>query len=505
VICGTPGNEIPGCVSLNVFGGPGTVNQDMLDYVSAPLVDKFTSDIKVLNAFVSGEAFELPAGSVIVGVGYENRKESLDSKVDSGKFMRAVTGTLPSPVSGAVEFDSFFGEARFPLLEGAPFAERLDLTIGFRRDDHSEFGANTTYQAGLEWSVIDGLLVRSTYGTVYRAPSISSLFGSQSSGFPPASDPCSTGNWGNLEAEAKSRCLADGVADGGSANLDGQQIELSGGNPNLQPEEGDTLTVGFVYSPDFVEGLDFTLDYWKIEIEDVISSFSARDILNGCYLGGVESMCEKVTRSFGELEPIDNPTDNLFARNASGIDFDVTYRFETSFGEFTTNLALTHNLKRENERFNSRTNELEMRDLTGFFSDDTSYFENKVSINVTYKNDDLTVSYKIGYLDELVNQELTYWGGFYTGEANRKEEGFENIDKFISYLDAGKGQSIDSYLYHDISASYNFENGTKVSVGVNNLTDEKPPYIESAFNGNTDESNYRLFGRSWFAKLTHKF
>lgn len=60
-------------------------------------------------------------------------------------------------------------------------------------------------------------------------------------------------------------------------------------------------------------------------------------------------------------------------------------------------------------------------------------------------------------------------------------------------------------MYHDLTASYAFKSNTTVTLGVTNLFDEKRPYIETAFNGNTDESTYRLFGRSWFLNLNQKF
>lgn len=64
---------------------------------------------------------------------------------------------------------------------------------------------------------------------------------------------------------------------------------------------------------------------------------------------------------------------------------------------------------------------------------------------------------------------------------------------------------VDSMMYHDVSAVYSLETGTTVSVGITNLTDEQPHYIEPADNGNTDESNYRLMGRSWYLRLNQTF
>eukprot|EP00487_Bulimina_marginata_P009839 TRINITY_DN4406_c0_g1_i1.p1 TRINITY_DN4406_c0_g1~~TRINITY_DN4406_c0_g1_i1.p1 ORF type:complete len:288 (+),score=102.32 TRINITY_DN4406_c0_g1_i1:138-1001(+) len=269
IVCGTAAAPIADCVSMNVFGGPGSVTQEMLDYVTAPLVDASNYTVQTLTAFVGGDVFELPAGIVSGGFGFEYRKEEAEAQVDSGKFMSAVTGNKSKGTNGDFDVTSLFTEFRIPLLADAPLAESLDLKVGLRYDDFSAFGDSTTYQLGAEWKVIDELLVRSTYGTVFRAPGIGSLYGPESDSFPSATDPCSSQNWGSLTSAQQGYCQADGVPAGGSNNFDGQQLARVGGNPDLKPEEGDTFTVGFAYSPEFVEGLGITLDYWAIEKEQV--------------------------------------------------------------------------------------------------------------------------------------------------------------------------------------------------------------------------------------------
>jgi iron complex outermembrane receptor protein len=66
-------------------------------------------------------------------------------------------------------------------------------------------------------------------------------------------------------------------------------------------------------------------------------------------------------------------------------------------------------------------------------------------------------------------------------------------------------QAIDAQLYHDFLASYEFEFGTKITAGVTNFTNEKPPYIEVGFNATTDPATYRTLGRGYYLRLSHKF
>ncbi|MCG9730211.1 TonB-dependent receptor [Shewanella sp. Isolate13] len=491
IVCGTPDAPIEDCVSMNVFGGPGSVTQEMLDYVSAPLIDSSTYTLQTVTAFVGGDLFDLPAGTVSGGGGYEYRKEELNAVNDSGKFMGEVTGNKGKGTSGSLEVNSLFAEFVIPVLAELPAVERLDLKAGVRYDDFDAFDSSTTYQLGLEWGIIDGLLFRSTYGTVFRAPGIYSLYAPESDSFPSATDPCSSGNWANLDATQQGNCTAAGVPVGGSNNSDSQQLAQVGGNTELQPEEGDTFTVGLAYSPNFIDGLGLTVDYWAIELDDVIDSIGAADSLDGCYLGGVATLCDNVERTNGEITYINEKSVNLSRMTAKGLDIEANYALEALAGDFAFNLSWTHFLERENQVYNSSTNTFEMEDLNGRFKNDTSYATDKLNFTAGYTWEDLSVNYNMNYISGLEYDDLTYWGT----TPNDPDDPSKGNHQY----------KVDSFIYHDVTVAYSFDFGTKISVGVTNISDEQPPYIEPAFNGSTDESTYRLFGRSWFARISQKF
>ncbi|MBY6186727.1 TonB-dependent receptor [Marinobacter hydrocarbonoclasticus] len=492
VVCGTPEAPIADCVSLNLFGGAGSVTSEMLDYITAPLVDSSNYTLQQLTGYVSGELFELPSGFVAASVGLEYRKEAAEAQVDSGKFMSEVTGNKSKGTNGEYDVASYFAELRVPALSDLPFAERIEIPLGLRYDDYSTFGGAFTYQAGVEWNAGFGLLLRSTYGTVFRAPGIGSLYGPAVDSFPSATDPCRKSNWSSLSAKQQGFCMADGVPSGGTNNNDGQQLASEGGNPNLQPEEGDTFTIGLAYTPEFVEGLDFTLDYWSVEIDNVLDAIDAKDSLNGCYLGGVAELCSNVNRdSAGEISRIDERTTNLFRMTAKGLDLDANYRLDVFQGQLSLNLQWSHFLERQNQTYNDSSFNFEMADVTGRFDNDDSYARDKVNFIARYVWEDLSVQYAANYISSLEYEDLLYWG---TTPNDPENPG------------AGNHQyKVDPVIYHDVTANYHFPTQTKLSFGVTNLTDELPPYIESAFNGNTDESTYRLFGRSYFVRVSQKF
>jgi outer membrane receptor protein involved in Fe transport len=492
IVCGTEESPISGCVPLNVFGGPGSVTQEMLDYVTSPLVDSSNYTLQTLTGFVGGDLFELPAGMVAGGFGYEYRSEKLESQVDSGKFMGEVTGNKSKGTNGDFDVNSLFTEIRIPLVEGLPFAESIELPVGVRYDDFSAFGGSTTYQLGFEWNTGVDLLLRGTYGTVFRAPSIGNLYGPGGDSFPSATDPCRSANWDTLTAEQQGFCQADGVAAGGTNNDDAQQRSTVGGNPDLQPEEGDTYTVGLAWSPEFVDGLGITLDYWSIELEGVIDSVGAADSLAGCYYGGIAELCTNVSRDQdGEIDDINEGAANLSRMTAKGIDFEASYAIDALGGSFNTIFSWTHFLERENQVYSSNTFLFEMEDLNGRFENDTSYATDKMNLNLTYTFKDLSVNYAMNYISDLEYDDLLYWG---TTPVNAEDPNSPNAQ-----------YKVDAIMYHDLSATYFLNTGTTVSAGITNLTDELPPYIEPAFNGNTDESNYRLFGRSWYLRLVQTF
>ncbi|MCT7085137.1 TonB-dependent receptor, partial [Salmonella enterica] len=68
------------------------------------------------------------------------------------------------------------------------------------------------------------------------------------------------------------------------------------GNAYLQPEHSTTRTLGLVYSPHYVDGLDMTLDYYDIKITNVITAIDANYVLDQCYQYSVQEFCSAFQR-----------------------------------------------------------------------------------------------------------------------------------------------------------------------------------------------------------------
>ena len=93
-----------------------------------------------------------------------------------------------------------------------------------------------------------------------------------------------------------------------------------------------------------------------------------------------------------------------------------------------------------------------------------------------------------------------------TGGRHEKDDRRRIDDRSTYVLGWSNQQKIDSLLYHDFLASYDFaKTGTKISGGITNITDEEPPFIEIGFNATTDPATYRMFGRGYYLRISQSF
>ncbi len=483
---------ITGCVPLNFFGGgvvdpitsqpvTGTLTQDMIDYVQVDLIDTFTTIMDTASASVAGSAMELPGGELqwAAGLGYWGQKYTYNP--DSGKQTGAVTGNVGAGTDGSLYNTSIFAEVLAPVMDNG--TQAIDLKAGVRYDDWSAFDGDTTWQFGVEFQAVEALKLRATAGTIFRAPTISDLFGGIVDSFPTFSDPCNAANFANSPGCAQ-------VAP----QFDSQVNSRVGGNSNLIPETGDTLTAGLVWSPEFGNSdTTVTLDYWQVEIEDGISSLGVDKILTECYVNLNQNSCSLITRNADyTINNILDASLNVADQGARGVDTEIRWAMESDIGQWEAALLWSHLLERTKTATPGDTED----DLSGRHTDPTAedggaYATDKFNYSVQWYRDGLSIGYLGEFISELDSDTFCNCG---TGNAVDK-------DGNTVYL-----QKIDSQLYHDIVVNYTFEDyGTNVAVGITNITDEAPPFIETGFNAGTDPSTYRLFGRGYYLRLTQTF
>lgn len=469
-----PSSIITGCVPFNFFGGgvvnaqgiptTTTVTQDMIDYVGIDLVDTFETRLDQGGLNFAGSAFELPGGDMGWAVGYEYRKESLVYSPDSAKQKDEATGNTGAGTRGQYSVDSLYLELFAPVFDNG--SQNLNLTGGVRYDDYSTFGDTTTWQAGIEFGVYEDLKLRATAGEVFRAPGIGELFGGQVDSFPTYLDPCDPANNVN----------APGCAQA-SQQLDTQVLARVGGNPLLQPEQGDTITAGVVWTPTFGDhDISVTVDYWKTELDQLVTALGVQYIIDDCYIDQNQSSCALITRraaDYSIAQVLDAPL-NAALGNAEGVDTEIRWNFETDIGEFEASLLWARYLQADRTAFPGD----DVDDVLGRYQG-AAFAEDKVNTSVGWFKDDMSVRWLTEYISNL------------TGD--------------VSFISTAT-QYIPSQLYHDLIFGYDVRStGTRITAGITNVADKAPPYIDFGFNASTDPSTYRLFGRGYYVRLSQSF
>ena len=504
--CGTPGNVVRNCVPFNIFGGPdlglaaGRITKAeydaMVNWVSYTQVSTSGNSSFNYGAVFSGELFELPGGMAGFAIGFENRKDDIFSQPDTLVASGGSSDNFSEPTTGQVEVKEYFGEIVLPFAKDITGLELLEVSLAARKSDYSasglsgltpvspDIGSPTTAKYGIRWKPIDDLLVRASWGETFRAPSVVDLFGGGRESFPAASDPCRLGNWTRITPEAQARCRAAGVPAGGSDDTRTQLRSLLGGNPfSLKSENGENFTAGLVYSPAYLEGFDIAVDYFKIELTDAISTFSAGAILSGCYtIGNQPDFCSFVERTpNGVISTVRTAGFNVNEAMSDGIDVGVAYRLNTdSFGRFQFKLDWTHLLR-------SETNGV---DSVGEYGPN---FEDRGNLQTVWQYGDFGASWTVRYLSSLTDVEGCFVSCFVAG--GQVEPGDD------LFTDTKMGHRV----YHDLQLTYTAPWKGRVSLGGRNIFGKDPPITNSSFAHSFDAAYDLPGGAFWYLSYKHDF
>ncbi|WP_164119283.1 TonB-dependent receptor [Stenotrophomonas maltophilia] len=504
--CGAPGAVIAGCVPWNPaapmgYTGPGSLsNQDVQDYLFTRFVDKMQSTTKVASGNISGSLFTLPAGDILAAMGFEHRSEEASYTPDTMVQKGEIAGTSGQPTRGNYSLNEVYLELQVPLLADLPFARELSLDMAGRYSDYNNFGSTTNSKFGLKWKPIDSLLVRATYGTGFRAPTVDDLYGGTVSSRDSFTDPCDT-SFGTAASSptVAARCQALKVpanfrqlnSDGSVATKPGQQATTdfsSGSNPDLKPETAKTWTVGLVYSPDFVQGLDVSLDWWKIRIDNAIVGESATNILEQCYVQGSDAACGRFTRgSNGQVNALDRSLVNAGYRETAGYDINVRYRLpDTAFGKFAVNWNTTYTDYLEQRNDSAATTPVEQR--TGWAGD----FRVRSTFNLDWQYGDLGIGWTARYYSSM-KEKCSYMD-----ECNMP--GFSS-----SYTSASPTNKVGSNTFHDLQVRYSLPWDGTVSLGVNNVFNHQGPTMYSQPNSSFTYYGGFDIGRFMYMKYQQRF
>jgi iron complex outermembrane receptor protein len=353
--------------SLNLFCGIGNCNSPAsLAYISGVSITRsdFTREDATLNA--DGPLFSLPGGTVRLAVGGEFIHDHINNLTYGTSNTATVTSPgIEGPSTEARDVDSAYGELYVPVIGTAnaiPFVKRLDLSIAGRFDHYSDFGGTTNPKLGLNWVPIDGLTLHASYGTSFRAPTLSDI------------NPLSTAViFVNTAAGAALSGASNTVA---TTNY--SALTTVGGHAGLKPETATTYSYGFDYKPTFLEGFALSVNYYNIDFQNRIDTpaynagfptnvnaspiYDPYIVYNPTYYPGRSTITQTqfnalVAAKEASTNPsvagappaasnvvavIDGTRQNSGTLLTSGFDFNANYHWNTSWGRWQVGGSATY-------------------------------------------------------------------------------------------------------------------------------------------------------------------
>jgi outer membrane receptor protein involved in Fe transport len=468
--CGTPADPIPGCVPLNVFGGAGSISDAMLGYVGADLMDTGFNEQRVVELNLLGDLATLPAGPLAAAFGFQYREEKGGETPDSQTRAGNTTGAARGATRGS--FDAAEAYVEF----GVPITPDLELDLGLRGVDFSNFGTDAVFETGLAWRATDRLTLSAQYSEAFRAPNIGELFGALSQANPIVIDPCA--RFDERTPDEIQRCIDQGVPADGSFDQSGEETpELSGGNPDLEPEQATIRTVGLAWRIPGLDSANLRIDAYDITIDNGIGALGAETVLNQCLATGAAVFCDAIERApGGAITAISARLQNLAREETRGIDLEADWTVDAFGGRLGQRVLLAYVDERELVAFPGA------RPLFGAGGYDPDRFgaipEWQGRYRADWKRDGWTLGYSAQWIDAIEERG----GEVFPGTVNR----------------AG------SVLYHDLFAGLDLGDW-QLTAGVDNLTDVRPPFLANADEGNTDFGTYRLLGTTYWLRVGAAF
>lgn len=473
IVCRDEAARAEGCVPFDIFGQSTTAEQQA--YATTTRHEYRRNTQELFGASISGRAFALPYGDVSVAVGAEHREESLQT-VDDPRTATDLQFTVHPNINASLKVSEIFGEVVVPILEGLPFAETLQVEGAYRYSNYNVYDDTNTWKAGAIWSPVDGLSFRAVRSFSVRTPNFGELYSPQNRSVTASiHDPC-FGDLYNLNPNRAKNCAALGIPEGQDQYWD-TVVVYSGGNPDLKPEESNSLTLGAIFQPVFLPGFDLTVDYWAIDIENVVTSYSVSNMENKCVdLPSLDnSFCPNITRDpvTGKITQINTFSINASRMKASGVDVGLNYARPLGQGHLAASFKGTWNI--ENIIDSTPGIDSGILQYDGDFT--TPRF--RANLYTAYSLNDVTIAMNNQFISAAVVSQ-NWASPEYLGDKNE----------------------LPAKIYTNLSLRYNIDDRYTFGLGVNNLFGVKPTDTRNVWDGGG--GRYDTIGRYYFATLSAK-
>jgi iron complex outermembrane receptor protein len=406
---------------------------------------------KGLDFRASRDLFAMGGGQAAMSVGAEFRQEFYRN--DSNDDV-----VLAIPSAGR-SVNHVKGDRRVTALSGElllPVTKSIEVSLAVRSDDYSDAGRSTNPKIGLRFQPMQGLLMRGSYNTGFKAPTLDDLYAPQTVTFASgaSNDPL-------LCPGGKVNTAAGGVTSRDCANQ--TQIQ-QGGNPNLKPEKSKTASLGLVVEP--ARGLVLSADYFNIKLTNQINALPWQSIIaDPALYAGKYVRCKELSAAVqanlnrcgadnlnsNAIAYLIALSDNLGKVNTSGVDFSASYQTAIgTLGNFAFNWDGTW-IKSYKYQL-SPTDPL--KENVGAYVDGSPVFRWQHTVSLGWSKGDLSarlgIRNKTGYTD--MNSPATVVGGpsFY--------------------------QDVKSYTLVDVSVTARPTKKLSLTAGIKNLLDTDPPF-----------------------------
>ena len=512
------------------------VSPDCIEALTASLQNNTELEQNIIEATLTGSWLEMPAGPLGYAVGGTYREELYTYRTDSYTTNESWTATALGmfPTSNTVgEFDvnELYGELLIPLVANKPAARHLNLEIGGRVSDYSTVGTVETYKALIDWAITPWARVRGGINRAMRAPNIGELFLSRTQQFGGTGailgDQCSENNQdgpfsanpnanvNGAEGAARTKAICEAImGPQGAAAYYGRPIENQPtvgntgipnwiGNPDLGPEEADTFTLGIVIDSPFdgeiLGGFTFTIDYYEIEITDMIAVENGDSVFQRCLDPALNPdgdpnapACRSMLRDPFNGNPVsmDLSYTNLGRAVTSGVDLQVNWGMQLATGgRVSVNVLGNYNL----ENITQAAPGLPEIDWVGTrgcaLGLQCMGYDYRVFTTASYFRGPFSVSLR-----------WQHWPSIKSGAAaTNPNTPFSGVPT--------------SYDLFDLTGSYRIGDKYRLRVGIQNLLDKEPPLAggdptNAAFPRDPTHAGgavYDPFGRRAFVGMTMEF
>lgn len=507
VVCIDPSG---GCVPYNPFqrnaDGSTSITSDQTDFIQGVGIVVGSTEQQILGANLQGDlgayGIQSPFSEegIAILVGAEYRQDTLQSipdqisQVPGGGFTGVGGATLP--VEGEIDVYEAFGEIQIPLVTERPLFEQLILSGQYRFSEYNANGNGITnsfstnaFGVSLTWSPVEDITFRGQFQRSVRAPNVIELFTGQDQGLPNLNaagtnangvqlfDPCAS----DAPLLSFEQCALTGVTMAQFGNIldviSGQTQSITGGNPNLIPESSDTYTFGVVLEPRFAPGLNITVDYFDITVEDFISAgIEAQTTLDNCLATGDAAFCDLINRAAsgtlaGGVPGVGFLATNINIAELSTAGIDIQARYSADIGSLG------------GLRFNYAATILTTNDFVPFPGGDAidcaGFLNNGCiqPVNPAYRHR-ATLNW-----DTPVDVNLSLTWRYFSGTKNEAVAANPEID-----------DDLPTVNYFDLSGFYTVTDQISIRGGILNLLNEQPPVSASSGpplgNGNTFPTIY---------------